>query len=84
MKTRDALFSSLRLGIVTNNFSAGNASDEPHSAASFSAQGMGNSPPGSHFNVDTACDYDSPETPTLAGGRLNSPGSNQGFQDDLD
>ena len=74
LKSRDALFNSLKLGITAPNFSAGNISDEPHSAASFSANGFGNSD-GKHFNVDASSCNDSPETPTLPG-RGNSPMSN--------
>ena len=43
LSTRQKFF-ALKLGIPAHNFSAGNASDEPLSAASFSANGLGNSP----------------------------------------
>ena len=74
MQSRHDFFSSLKLGIQCPNFSAGNASDEPHSAASFSAKEIrGNS-----------TFYDSPAemlTPTLPG---RSDSRNQGFYDELD
>ena len=52
LKSRQDFFSSLKLGIQCPNFSAGNVSDEPHSAASFSAIGLGNSPENNYVDAD--------------------------------
>ena len=56
-----------QLGIACNSFSAGQCSDEPHSAASFSANGIQGSP----SVLGASNDYESPEnqTPTLPGRR---------------
>lgn len=86
--SRKNFFSSLKLGIPANNFSAGNASDEPLSAASFSANGIGNNSPGPNNLLDAAYDaiYDQPETltPTLPSGSDSSPANHRDFQADLD
>jgi len=77
LESRHDFFNSIKLNIQCQNFSAGNASDEPMSAASFSAKGLGTSPV---MNM-----YESPETltPTLPG-RQNSPRDSQGFYEELD
>lgn len=82
LQSRHDFFSSLKLGIQCPNFSAGNASEEPHSAASFSAKGLGNSPENATYN---SAYYGSEIlTPTLAGRTDSGHHHGQDFNAELD